>query len=302
MDSDSSQFLSFSEGKTSTGSSPQCSLVHVDGTSSGSGGDPDEQPKQYPEPLKPWHFTDADVFILPYSPYSSGPNSPEPRRPKKIDIPKLALKPAEEVRALKERDERREKIKQNLGEKFVRESEKEEIAGKALALLRQETLNSSRSGHTSPDTSSPTKRKERVLSNETPLPRSVSNPLNVIPKTLQSPSTPPTSPATEPVTKKEVPQIPTTPPSTPLPNPTPPASPRKTSLETSSVEKNGTNTSKEDNTTSMPPLTWKNHRSILVTITGFTITGLLLLYYLDRLPANLSANIDNLLARFRMQG
>src|SRR5438477_11748380 len=74
--SDSSQFKSFSEDTTSNSTISNFAPIisYADGTSSGSTGDDDKQPKpQYPAPLQPWHWTNADVFIMP--------DSPKPKRP-----------------------------------------------------------------------------------------------------------------------------------------------------------------------------------------------------------------------------
>lgn len=295
VDSDSSQFLSFSEGTLS--SSTNTSPIPLDGvgTSSGSGDDD--------KPLKSWHWTEADAFIIP--------NDPLPKASKRFVIPKLNLTPRI---PLSERDERREKIKENFGKKFVQESQKEEKIGLAIKTLEQLNLNSGKPRNSSLNTpsSSPTTRKERAFSNETLLPRSLSNPLNTTLKTPQTSLSQVTSsptlsrdnthvspqPPTSLEIKKDIPQIPVTTSSTP--------SPRVSTSENSMdplknpeklINPQGKRADTEINNISMRRLTWKDGGVALLTITGL-IT--FLYCYWDELPTSITTKIDNLLATFRM--
>jgi len=302
---------------------------YVEGTSSGSGDDDDKPLKtQYSAPSKPWKWFEADVFIIP--------NDPLPKKSKNSPVPPLDLHTTQRSLELTNQD-RREKIRENFGKKFAQESEKEEKIGAAIALLQQQTPDSTRPRGSSLGTpfSLSTTRQNRSLSHETILPRSPSNPLNIASKTPQnslsqeqssgmSPQTSPRKTRTEfspetvlppiasPESKNEIPQIPVTPPKTPSPIPTPPSSPRtptpENPINTLKTSKQSTipqekkddtkinNTPQETNPTSMRPLTWKDGGTAL-----FTIAGLLsLLYYLDKLPAALTAKIDLILATLNM--
>lgn len=348
MSSDKTQsdsFKSFDDVRA-TGSDIQPLISpYAEGISSGSGDFDDTQSKsQYPAPQKRWHWTEADVFILP--------DSPEPHRPRKPIIPKLNLTPREKLDDLKQIEKH---------EKISADQKKQQKISNAIAFLQQQTPDSTR------ETSSEIKTsKRRVLSEQQ---------LNTSPETLRRIESREKSPdLTQKVQweiKKDTPQLPITPPNTPernltpktgsasisqhqsiepspqispgnviskidnkletsssssdqitpspihtpSPTPTPSHSPRTPDSEnyspeslkipqksTNSQEKKDdtkiNNTTQETNPTSMRPLTWKDGGTALLTIAGL----LSLLYYLDKLPANISAKIDNLLALLRMNG
>jgi hypothetical protein len=327
-------FYSFSEPTTSTSLGTLSPIPNFEaGTSSGSGDDDKSMQQRW---------------------------SPESKRSKKPIIPKLTLTPREESNILKQQENH---------EKISPDRNKQQKISKAIELLKQPTLDSTRSSEIpldTPPSSEETFCKRRFLSQD---------PLTVSPqtsgRTKSTEQSPDLSRKLHSKTGTNIHQLPLTPPNTPKKNltpktgsasisqhqsiePSPQISPRNviakidnkpeasssssdqrtsspihtpspsstppTSLKTSESEnyspeslkipqKSTTsqekqddikinNTPEETNLTSMRPLTWKDGGTALLTIAGL----LSLLYYLDKLPASISAKIDILLATLRMNG